>query len=159
MVLGRRIRMVESYLKKVIITLWIRDEHSGSYFRELINNYFGLIILILKSFMWIWIRDPKSFWPWIRDGNIRIRDKHPGSATMVMNNRVFLSFFRFYRTLSCRGEWRLGTLCINRIHWSASQKKKRTYRETRPCSKIILKALISTLSLYAALFSSSMSSL
>ncbi len=68
MVLGRRIRMVESYLKKVIITLWIRDEHSGSYFRELINNYFGLIILILKSFMWIWIRDPKSFRPWIRDG-------------------------------------------------------------------------------------------
>ncbi len=29
------------------------------------------------------IRDLKSFWPRIRDGNIKIRDKHPGSATLV----------------------------------------------------------------------------
>ncbi len=28
--------------------------------------------------------DPGSgiFWPWIRDGKIRIRDKYPGSATL-----------------------------------------------------------------------------
>jgi hypothetical protein len=27
--------------------------------------------------MWIWIRDPKSLWPWIRDGKIRIRIHSP----------------------------------------------------------------------------------
>jgi hypothetical protein len=27
--------------------------------------------------------DPKYFGPWIRDGKIRIRDKHTGSATSV----------------------------------------------------------------------------
>ncbi len=27
--------------------------------------------------------DPESFWPWIRDRKIRIRDKHTGSATRV----------------------------------------------------------------------------
>ncbi len=26
--------------------------------------------------------DPESIWPWIRDGKIRIRDNHPGSATL-----------------------------------------------------------------------------
>ena len=32
--------------------------------------------------MWIRIRDSESFRPWIRDGKIRIRDKHLGSATL-----------------------------------------------------------------------------
>ncbi len=26
--------------------------------------------------------DPGSFWPWIRDGTIRLRNKHPRSATL-----------------------------------------------------------------------------
>ena len=34
--------------------------------------------------MWIRIRDPEPFSPWIRDGKIRIRDKHPGSATLLI---------------------------------------------------------------------------
>jgi hypothetical protein len=36
----------------------------------------------LNSLMRSQIRDPESFWPWIQNGKIRIRDKHPGSATM-----------------------------------------------------------------------------
>jgi hypothetical protein len=32
--------------------------------------------------MRIRIRDPESFLSWIRDGKIRIRDKHPGSSTL-----------------------------------------------------------------------------
>jgi hypothetical protein len=34
--------------------------------------------------MWIRMRDLESFYPWIRDGKIRIQDpeKHPGSAKM-----------------------------------------------------------------------------
>jgi hypothetical protein len=50
----------------------IRDEHPGSYFRELRNIFFGLIIL--KFFDAIRFLDPGSFRPWIRDGKIRIRD-------------------------------------------------------------------------------------
>jgi len=41
----------------------------------------------LHCLMWIRIRDPESFLPWIRDGKIRgsgIRDKHPGSATLTV---------------------------------------------------------------------------
>ncbi len=34
--------------------------------------------------MRIQIRDPESFWPWIRDGKIRIRKKHLGSATLCL---------------------------------------------------------------------------
>ncbi len=33
--------------------------------------------------MRIRIQDSESFWPWIRDGEIQIRDKHPGSATLL----------------------------------------------------------------------------
>jgi hypothetical protein len=29
------------------------------------------------------IRDTKSLSPWIREGKFRIRDKHPGSATVL----------------------------------------------------------------------------
>jgi hypothetical protein len=36
------------------------------------------------------IRDPESFWPWIRDGKIQIRDKHTGSATL--NNTCLCEF-------------------------------------------------------------------
>ncbi len=50
-----------------------RDEHPGSYFQELRNNFlfFGLKIL---SLTWIRIRDPESRWSWILDGKIRIRN-------------------------------------------------------------------------------------
>jgi hypothetical protein len=34
------------------------------------------------------IRDPESFWPWIRDGIIQIRDKYPGSATLINTYRM-----------------------------------------------------------------------
>ncbi len=58
----------------------IRDERPGWYFRELRNNLLGQ--KYLNSLMRIRIRDPKYFWPWIRDGKTRMRDKHPGSATL-----------------------------------------------------------------------------
>ncbi len=61
------------------------------------------------------IRDPESFWPWIRDGKIRIRDKHPGSATLGLKichyaethsqmitpkiyNNTFFELIRFWDT-------------------------------------------------------------
>jgi hypothetical protein len=52
----------------------IRDEHPGSYFRELRQNFW---VKILKFFD----ADPESFWPWIRD-------VYPGSATLISN--IFL---------------------------------------------------------------------
>ncbi len=50
--------------------------------------------------MRIRIRDPESFWPWIRDPGwkkfgSRIRDKHPGSATLKRGP------IRMYRLLTC----------------------------------------------------------
>ncbi len=64
----------------------LRDEQPGSYFLELRNHFFW--VKILKFFdpdpgsgmETVWIRDPgwKS----------RIRDKHPGSATLHIYNRV-----------------------------------------------------------------------
>jgi hypothetical protein len=38
--------------------------------------------------MRIRIRDPDSFWPWIRDGKIRIRDKHSGYATLILTSKL-----------------------------------------------------------------------
>jgi hypothetical protein len=42
------------------------------------------------------VADPDLFDPGseIRDGKIRIRDKHPGSATLVLGPEFFSSFFR-----------------------------------------------------------------
>jgi hypothetical protein len=49
--------------------------------------------------MWLRIRDPESFGPWIRDGKIRIRDKHPGSATLLRSLAAALSSqFRSFLT-------------------------------------------------------------
>jgi hypothetical protein len=56
----------------------IRDEHPGEYFRELRNSF-----LVKNTLMQIRIRDSESFWPWIRAGKIRIRDKHPGAAALT----------------------------------------------------------------------------
>ncbi len=65
-----------------------RDEHPGSYFRELRNNFwvFGFL-----GFGLMRIRDPESFWPWIRVPGWKNleRDKHPGSATLDL---MILSF-------------------------------------------------------------------
>jgi hypothetical protein len=57
----------------------MRDEQIGLYFRELVNQFFGL--QYLNYFMWI--RDGKNSYPGSGMENIRIRDKHPGSATLV----------------------------------------------------------------------------
>ncbi len=51
--------------------------------------------------MRIRIRDPKSFWPWIRDGKIWIRE-HSGSATLRVTNAKTISMaplkkYRFSR--------------------------------------------------------------
>jgi hypothetical protein len=65
----------------------IRDEQPGSYFRELRNQFFGLkylnYLMRIRDLGWkkIRIRDGK-----LSDSGLRfgIRDKHPGSATMVV---------------------------------------------------------------------------
>jgi hypothetical protein len=65
----------------------IWNGHPGSYFQELRNNFLGY--KYLNSLMRIRIRDPRSgsflTLEWIRDGKIRIRNKHPGSATLKSN--------------------------------------------------------------------------
>jgi hypothetical protein len=41
--------------------------------------------------MQIRIRDPESFLPWIRDGKIRIRDKHPQHCyDQVQNDNILV---------------------------------------------------------------------
>jgi hypothetical protein len=55
-------------------------------FRELMTNFFGLKIGAHwgRLHYLLRIRDPVPFLPWIRDGKIRIQDKHPGSATLIL---------------------------------------------------------------------------
>ncbi len=61
----------------------IRDEQPGSYFLELRNHFFGLLRLkYLNSLMRI--RDGDRSDPGSRMKKSRIRDKHPGSATLVL---------------------------------------------------------------------------
>ncbi len=55
------------------------------HFSENLEKFLGL--KTLNKFL-IRIRDAGSgiFWPWIRDGKIRIRDKHPGFTTLELTN-------------------------------------------------------------------------
>jgi hypothetical protein len=66
--------------KKSGIGSGIRDEKPGSNFRELRNNFFGL--KYLNSLMRIWYPGWKKFEPGME--KIRIRNKHPGSATLLL---------------------------------------------------------------------------
>ncbi len=76
---------------------WIRiqDEQPGSYFRELRNQIFWVKILKLFDVDPGWrkfgsvIRDRENSDPWSGMENIRIRDKHPGSATLRLSLPVF----------------------------------------------------------------------
>ncbi len=69
------------------VPFWPQAPGSGSEMNNNIPDHISesletiFRLKILKSLMRI--RDPESFWPWIRDGKIRIRDKHPGSATVI----------------------------------------------------------------------------
>ncbi len=59
----------------------IRDEHPGSYFRELINSFFWVRILnSLTSNRYGYLFGPGS---WMNKFGSRIRYKHPGSVTLV----------------------------------------------------------------------------
>ncbi len=62
----------------VKIRFRIRDEQPGSYFRELKKQFF--VLKYLNSLMWI--RDPG----WKKN---RIRDRHPGSATLPGYPQLF----------------------------------------------------------------------
>jgi hypothetical protein len=70
--------------EKVSIRIRVRDEQPGSYFLELRNHF--LLFLGLKNLnSFMRIRDPgwRQFGSGIRIEKSRIRDKHPGSATLV----------------------------------------------------------------------------
>jgi hypothetical protein len=42
-------------------------------------------IFWVKIFKFLYAEaDPGTFWPWIRDGKIRIRDKNPASTTLII---------------------------------------------------------------------------
>jgi hypothetical protein len=77
----------------------IRDEYFGSYFRELGNNFFGKI---LKFFDADADPDPGIFLTLdLGSGmeKIRIRDKHPGSATLKYIPAGYLLLFAAYKPL------------------------------------------------------------
>jgi hypothetical protein len=63
--------------------IWVWDEQPGSYFRELKTIF---CVKILKFF------DADPGWKKFGSGmeKIRIRDKHPGSATLVQRKNNFL---------------------------------------------------------------------
>ncbi len=69
------------------IKIQIRDEHPGSYFRELIETIFCVKILKFfdadpdpgSGFFLTRVRDGKN-----SDPGFGIRGKHPGSATLLM---------------------------------------------------------------------------
>jgi hypothetical protein len=65
----------------------IRDEHPGSYFRELRNNFLGLKYFGCGS------GSRNLFEPGSGMEKIRIRDKHPGTATLTL----LLSLATFFR--------------------------------------------------------------
>jgi hypothetical protein len=58
--------------------IWIRDEHPGSYFRELRNYFWVKILKFLDADAAIFLTPGSGIW----NGKIRIRDKNPGSATL-----------------------------------------------------------------------------
>ncbi len=62
------------------VTFWPPDPGwtSRIIFPRAWKQFFGLKILKFVD------ADPEYFWPWIRDGKIRIRDKHPGSETLIL---------------------------------------------------------------------------
>jgi hypothetical protein len=81
----------------------IRNDHLGSYFIELRNLFFGLKYLIyllgiqdpLEKFGWAGKHsDPR--WKTFVSG---IRDKHPGSATLVRTLRLFAGKIRAHKFL------------------------------------------------------------
>jgi hypothetical protein len=55
--------------------------------------------------------DPESFQPWIWDGNIRIRDKHPGSATLGCEGYRIL-----YKCTCLDGKWGALEAVMRRTH-------------------------------------------
>ncbi len=64
------------------VSIRIRDEQPGSYCLELRNHFFAVFgVKILKFF------DEDPGWRQFGSGmeNSRIRDKHPGSATLVVS--------------------------------------------------------------------------
>ncbi len=46
--------------------------------------------------------DPESFWPWIREGKIWIRDKYPGFATLKHNKQFGIKNSIFYTVSSMK---------------------------------------------------------
>jgi hypothetical protein len=62
------------------VKIRIRDEQPGSYFQELKKQFFGL--KYLNSLMWI--RDGKNSHPEWKKVVSGIRDKHSGSATLIV---------------------------------------------------------------------------
>ncbi len=60
---------------------WIRDEHPGFSFENLVSVFWVKNILTFFDAD----PDPGSCQPWIRDGKNRIqdKDKHPGSTTLM----------------------------------------------------------------------------
>jgi len=95
----------------------IRDEHFGSYFRELRNNFLGYSNSLMQ--MRIRIRDPTIFLT--RNAGfgmekIQIRNKHPGSATLVS----LLPFVRISHQVYCIPIIKVRTLpCLAGTCWTS----------------------------------------
>jgi hypothetical protein len=102
----------------------IRDEQPGSYFPEPLNHFFGFFgVKILKFFdadpgsgmETVRIRDPG--WKKVGSG---IRDKHPGSATLIYGIlllliQTHLQFFRTSHNLDLKREYKYNALQAKKV--------------------------------------------
>ncbi len=97
---------IENCMKgHVPVRIWINFSRNYRIFWQLYAVFFSAHLLL--SVLWIRVQVPVPFWPWIRNGKIRIRDKHPGSRNTVhyprywerIETRHAYSFFLFFRKL------------------------------------------------------------
>ncbi len=101
----------------------IQDEPPVSYFRELRNNV--LVLKCLNSRMRIRIRNPESFWPWIRDPGKKNLD--PGSGINIPDPQHFCCIYWIVLSRSPNTDLRLLEPELKEI-CSSPQRWKKVHR-------------------------------
>ncbi len=107
----------------------IRDEHPRSFFRELRDSLQGYLTRIR-------FREKEYFWPWIRDGKVRIRDKHQikeKAFNYGSSKFGFPSLLQLWRKIQKRSphdndaKVLLTSIHVSFIHKCTSKRGKRPY--------------------------------
>ncbi len=84
------------------VSIRIRDEQPGSYFLELRNHFFPFFGVKIQILWWgSGIRDGDSSDPGSGMKKNRIRDKHPGSATLLSTLVSIIESYIQYYNLKC----------------------------------------------------------